>query len=101
MKKMQYFAQRDVYRRGVSLYILDDGLPVTLMAAKHEDHHPQMMAPVAWQMSDAEAQDLMQALWDQGYRPNSGEGTSAQVDAMRAHLEDMRTLVFDKERGKA
>lgn len=33
------------------------------------------------------AQGLMQSLWDAGLRPNSGEGGSAQADAMRNHIQ--------------
>ena len=41
-----------------------------------------------------DAQRLLQALWDSGLRPNNGEGTSAQVESIKYHLEDMRKLVF-------
>lgn len=40
------------------------------------------------------ARSLMDALWAAGFRPNNGEGMDAQVTAIKAHLEDMRTLVF-------
>lgn len=33
------------------------------------------------------AQSLLQALWDVGLRPNSGEGVSAHVDALKHNIE--------------
>lgn len=42
------------------------------------------------------AQSLIDALWDAGVRPSSGEGHTAHIQALNAHLEDMRRLVFDK-----
>lgn len=39
-------------------------------------------------------QSLFDALWRAGYRPHNGESSVAHVGAMKAHLEDMRTLVF-------
>lgn len=46
------------------------------------------------------AQNLMDALWSAGLRPNNGEGMDAQVTAIKAHLEDMRTLVFKDKPAK-
>lgn len=42
---------------------------------------------------------LMDALWSAGIRPSNGEGNVGQIGAMKAHLEDMRALVFKKEVG--
>lgn len=44
-------------------------------------------------MMDA-GQSLFDALWSAGFRPNKGEASSAHVEAMKYHLEDMRKLVF-------
>lgn len=41
----------------------------------------------------------MDALWSAGIRPSNGEGNVGQIGAMKAHLEDMRALVFKKEVG--
>jgi hypothetical protein len=46
----------------------------------------------------SEAQELMDELWRVGVRPSSGEGNAGQLGATKAHLEDMRTLVFKGER---
>lgn len=44
-------------------------------------------------LTDA-GQSLFDALWNAGYRPNKGDGSGAHVEAIKSHLEDMRTLVF-------
>lgn len=45
-------------------------------------------------LSAADAQQIMDELWRVGVRPNNGEGAPAQVEAIRAHLEDMREFAF-------
>jgi hypothetical protein len=37
----------------------------------------------------------MDALWDAGLKPTQGSGSPGQVQAMEAHLSDLRKLVFD------
>lgn len=44
-----------------------------------------------------DAQRLMNALWMAGFRPESSEGSEPQIKAIKAHLEDMRTLVFENK----
>ncbi len=43
-----------------------------------------------------EAQLLMDQLWDVGLRPSEGTGSAGSMAAVQRHLEDMRTLVFEK-----
>lgn len=53
-----------------------------------------LLDPHPLQLMDDEAQSLLQALWNAGYRPNNGESTIAHVESLKYHLEDMRKLVF-------
>lgn len=46
-------------------------------------------------------QGLMDELWHAGIRPSEGEGSSGQLAATRAHLEDMRRLVFTEEQRRS
>ncbi len=39
-------------------------------------------------------QRLADELWVLGYRPEPARGSTGQLEAVTAHLEDMRTLVF-------
>ena len=45
-----------------------------------------------------QAQILMDDLWNCGLRPTEGVGSVGQLKATQNHLEDMRTLVFEKMR---
>jgi hypothetical protein len=47
-----------------------------------------------------DAQQIMNELWRAGVRPRDGAGTLAHVEAQKAHLEDMRRLVFEAERNQ-
>jgi hypothetical protein len=50
-------------------------------------------------ITKAEAQELMDNLWQVGIRPSEGTGSAGQLAATQRHLEDMRRLVFkDKEK---
>jgi len=42
------------------------------------------------------AQQLMDDLWNCGLRPTEGTGSAGALKAVERHLEDMRTLVFEK-----
>lgn len=42
------------------------------------------------------AQRLMDELWGCGLRPTDGSGSAGAMAATQKHLEDMRSLVFEK-----
>ena len=50
--------------------------------------------------SELEAQALMDRLWKAGFRPTEGAGSAGALGATQHHLEDMRTLVFDRREPK-
>lgn len=50
-------------------------------------------------LTKQEAQILIDQLWDCGLRPSEGSGSAGQLAAVQRHLEDMRTLVFEKRTG--
>lgn len=52
--------------------------------------------PVAFRLSDLEAQALMDRLWKVGLRPTEGSGSAGSLAATERHLKDMQKLVFDK-----
>ena len=55
---------------------------------------PGAVVDAAFKLDTDEAQQLMNELWRVGIRPKNGEGSNAQVNALKAHLDDMRRLVF-------
>lgn len=46
-------------------------------------------------LSKESVQSLMDELWSCGVRPSNGDGNVGQLAATKAHLEDMRKMVFD------
>jgi len=52
--------------------------------------------PSTLNISPEEAQQFMDELWRVGVRPTEGAGSVGQLGAVKAHLEDMRSLVFKK-----
>jgi hypothetical protein len=50
----------------------------------------------SFELSIPQAQLLMDDLWVAGLRPTEGTGSAGALAATQKHLEDMRTLVFEK-----
>ena len=49
-----------------------------------------------FEFDKASADNLMNALWEAGFRPSGYKSPDGEVRRLEAHLEDMRTLVFKK-----
>lgn len=43
-------------------------------------------------------QSIFNQLWKLGFRPKDGTGNSGHMEAQKAHLEDMRKLVFNNNK---
>lgn len=52
------------------------------------------VVPEAFTLPDTSLQQIMNQLWNAGFRPNS-EGSEGELQATKKHLEDMRKIVFD------
>jgi len=63
--------------------------PFVMVERPHATYSP----PCAM-LSDAEAQILMDSLWDAGIRPAAGHGSAGERAAMEKHLNDMRRIAF-------
>ena len=66
----------------------------TLRTLTQEDVGVEL--PPTMTLSPEDAQMFIDELWRIGIRPTEGEGSAGQLGAIKAHLEDMRTLVFNK-----
>lgn len=71
------------------------GEPIVLKTISEEDQCREM--PAAMIVTPEEAQQFIDELWRVGIRPTEGAGSVGQLAAVKAHLEDMRTLVFKTE----
>lgn len=57
-------------------------------------------APVgqpSFTLTKQNVQVIFDQLWAAGYRPNDGTGNTGHVEALKYHLEDMRSLVFERK----
>lgn len=70
-------------------------LPIAIESSLDELHQSE---DSSLSIDRATAQNLLDGLWNAGFRPRNGEGMNAQVDAIKEHLSDMRKLVFDGKR---
>jgi len=57
--------------------------------------NPTLTLPYQGQEAVRALQGLANDLWVLGHRPEAARGSVGQLQAVSAHLEDMRTLVFD------
>ena len=85
--------------------IWDDGLDVLVRTETHvaspvlftlEPRETHALVEPTFRLTRSEAQQIMNELWREGFRPMDGAGTLAHVEAQKAHLEDLRRLVFSK-----
>jgi hypothetical protein len=59
------------------------------------EHEEGLLVEPTFRLRRAEAQQLFDLLWKEGYRPADGTGNAGHTQALSNHLEDMRRLVFD------
>lgn len=88
-----FFVQPAPWAGGCDLYIKHNGAWVTRVECTQVADCE--IPPRAMQLSDAQAQELMDRLWQAGYRPAEGKGSAGALAATERHLEDMRRLVFE------
>ncbi len=100
IKNVEFYAEKAQYGRLVRIWIaqslrsLDSDVRQVVMPVQLVEHHSADMCEPCIEITEKDAQGLMDALWSIGLRPANGEGMDAQVSAIKRHLEDMRTLVF-------
>lgn len=51
--------------------------------------------PPAIELSEEQAQQLCDALWEAGVRPTNGAGSVGQLAATERHLSDLKTIAFN------
>lgn len=99
---MKFFARTEPWADSVDVVAVQDGdggirrfVRVTLEVA--DEIKPGNICAPSITLCRADADMLFNALWDAGLRPHGGYGGTAQVEALKYHLEDMRKLVFVTE----
>lgn len=101
MKPMEWHVQTSWHTGSIDLWMMrrfEDGrhehVTALLSVQTYEPNTIAAEGPTL-RLSQDEAQQLLNGLWHAGFRPRDGAGSLAHVDAQKAHLEDMRRLVFD------
>lgn len=99
--RKRFYLQSANYGRGIEMRLctIDEGGAVTGEAAPPEfkkvEDGATWAEPFTTLSMDA-AQNLMDELWFLGFRPERGEMSVGQVAATEKHLQDMRSIVFEK-----
>lgn len=91
---MKVWANKNLMRRSVELMLIEEhgsfrafGMPMELIMKREmpEDegllHEPTLSIPLE------SAQALLQALWNEGFRPDTGEGAAAVTEALKQHIK--------------
>lgn len=57
---------------------------------------PGCISEPTFHLNEREAQVLMNDLWHAGLRPSTGEGSTGEIQAIKGHLADMRSIAFNR-----
>lgn len=103
MDKMRIRVNKQPWFMGLQLIIYKtdiDNRPVSTGKITMTTHNEGSAIPddAYINIDDDTAQTLMDDLWMNGFRPSEGSGSAGSLKATQYHLEDMRTLVFSKEK---
>ncbi len=88
--------EHEHFREGVRILFWDDDTyytcQFTSIPMTDETKAVNLNEPF-FRMSNAEAQTLTEALHMAGFRPRDGQGTTSQIEALQANLNDLRGMV--------
>lgn len=97
LNRFDWYVRQDFSFDGVAFYAKSpegerrEYLTATLTVNPHE---PGMWTEPTMRLSREEAQQLMNGLWQEGFRPKDGAGALAHVETLKAHLDDLRTVAW-------
>jgi hypothetical protein len=97
METVKIRAQATPWRRSVELYLGNPEKAIRVKDVVWETYEEgACFCGPSFELNSAEAQTLMDDLWNCGVRPTEGAGTAGSMQATQRHLEDMRKLAFAK-----
>lgn len=96
-KSFQFYVERNLMKHGIAIYArkpsTNGGVfyaaPLTFNKVEEGDEVSELML-----VDKESATQLMNELWNAGIRPND-IGSPGELAAIKAHLKDMRDIVFD------
>lgn len=100
--KYKFFAERSLFHPGIRLHMADVsgkriGVAMNITFVEIDDN--AVREDPLLNLYPEDAQQLMDELYHVGIRPSQAAGSAGQLDAVKYHLEDMRTLIFKKGSG--
>ena len=96
-EELRIRAEREVYSDSVNLWVRKGNLSCTDLTMVEVEEG--MMPPnTPLRVSTSEAQALANELYRLGFEPSGTESNKGEIKALSYHLEDMRTLVFNKNK---
>lgn len=93
----QFHLQRELFQGTISLRIAvrrNDGERDIATSITFEKMKQGEFSDPLLHLEVEEAQNLADQLYAVGIRPSAAAGSAGQLDAVKYHLEDLRTLVF-------
>lgn len=73
---------------------MSEALPIQMREVPKDQLHQMRVAPLS--IEENAAQQLMDDLWEVGLRPTEGSGSAGSLASTQKHLQDMRTIAFNK-----
>jgi hypothetical protein len=99
---IEVFCQRNPIWQKVGIWIIqrdfsrENAPRVVGKIADWIEVDPVKETPESFVLSYSAAQNLMDELWREGFRPTEGTGSAGALAAVQKHLEDMRKIAFRK-----
>ena len=92
-------AYSQLWDRSIAIGIVGDkgGKPAHFDGEKYCEHPEGGRFDPAFLLRIDQAQHLANSLWEAGIQPKQAKGSVGQLQATERHLQDMRSLVFNKE----
>lgn len=89
-------AEREKYSGGISLSMLiEDGNKTSIVEPVTLREFPlEAVSTPFMRLNKNDAQQLMDELWQCGFRPSEGTGSAGSLAATERHLKDMQTIAF-------
>ncbi|MEK7125077.1 MAG: hypothetical protein AAB864_01645 [Patescibacteria group bacterium] len=100
---MKFYARSEPWADSFDIFIAQESVDgrrnfVNVKLEVGDEIKPNFIAPgSSIRLTGEEATMLFNALWEAGLRPHGGYGGTAQVEAIKYHLDDMRKLVFKEK----
>lgn len=89
--KVQYATEYSVHQQCVNFWIIRGDNKVARLQWEYSPRGVYV-EPTS-QLTDMQAQDLMDQLWSCGFRPTEGRGSAGALAAVQRHLDDFRAIV--------